>query len=258
MSAVSPMMPCVARVRRTNEIGRQLQHGVGVERGRESLGRQLHAVALDARETNLQMVPVRPHRLHLHRLSRRLRRGDDRLGGEVERDAEDVGVLDVEQIVFVELVRLAPQRAADHLFAEQLRAERADAEDVRDVVGVPSFGEHRDRHDAADRRAELVLLADRVHHLAQQLLVGDVLGGARVAGALDDVATEALDLVCRHRAELVVERLARFELLASRSAACSGARADCRRSSKLRNSASRPCSSCDVEPSSCLRSKPEM
>ena len=203
----------VARVGRTDEIRRQLQHRVGVERGRQPLVGQLDAITLDARETNLQMVPVRSNRLHLHGLPRRLRRRDDRLGGEVERHAEDVGVLGVEQAVFVQVVRLATERAADHLLAEKLRAEGADAEDVGDGVGVPAFGEHGDRHDAADAGAELVLLADRVHDLAQQLLVGDVLGGARVAGALDDLAAEALDLVRGHRAEVVVERIAGFELL---------------------------------------------
>ncbi len=35
-----------------------------------------------------------------------------------------------------------------------------------------------------------------------------------VAGALDDLAAEALDLVGRHAAEVVVQRLAGFELLA--------------------------------------------
>ncbi len=57
-------------------------------------------------------------------------------------------------------------------------------------------------------------LADGVHHLAQQVLVGDVVARARVAGALDDLAAEALDLVGGHGAEVVVQRLAGFELLA--------------------------------------------
>ena len=60
--------------------------------------------------------------------------------------------------------------------------------------------------------AEAVLLADGVHHLAQQVLVGDVLAGPHVAGALDDLAAEALDLVRGHVAEVLVERLAGFEL----------------------------------------------
>jgi hypothetical protein len=50
------------------------------------------------------------------------------------------------------------------------------------------------RDDAADAAAQLARLADGVHHLAQQFLVGDVVA-ARVARALDDLAAEAFDLV---------------------------------------------------------------
>ena len=70
----------------------------------------------------------------------------------------------------------AAQPAADHLFAQELRAEGADAEDVRHGVRVPAFGEHRHRHDAPHALAELAGLADRVHHLAQQVFVGQVVG----------------------------------------------------------------------------------
>ncbi len=78
----------------------------------------------------------------------------------------------------VQVVGLAAQRATDDLLAEELRAEGADAEDVGDGVGVPAFGQHRDRDDAADGAAELARLADGVHDLAEQLLVGDVVAGA--------------------------------------------------------------------------------
>ena len=64
------------------------------------------------------------------------------------------------------------------------------------------------------RLAEPALLADGVHDLAQQVLVGDVLGLLAVAGALDDLAAEPFDLVGRHAAEVVVEGFAGFELLA--------------------------------------------
>ena len=74
-------------------------------------------------------------RLHLDGFTRRLRRRNDRLGGEVERHAENVGIFDIEQslvrAVLIQLVRLPAQRAADDLLAEQLRSEGADAEDVR-------------------------------------------------------------------------------------------------------------------------------
>ena len=39
---------------------------------------------------------------------------------------------------------LAPQRATDYLFAQELSAEGADAEDMGDIVGVPALGQHRD------------------------------------------------------------------------------------------------------------------
>src|SRR6185437_14707291 len=100
---------------------------VVVELGREALFGQFHPIAFDARETNLQRVALGPDRLDLDRFARRLRRGDDRLGGEVERNAEHVGVLDVEKVFFVELIRLAAQSAADDLFAQKLRAESANA-----------------------------------------------------------------------------------------------------------------------------------
>ena len=204
----------VARDRWADEVGREFQDGVVVEVGGQPLLGQLHAVALDAREADFERIALGAHGLDLDRLARRLRRGDDRLGGEVERNAEHVGVFDVEQALLVQVVGLAAQRAADHLLAQELGAEGADAEHVGDGVGVPAFGEHRDRDDAADGAAELAGLADGVHDLAQQFLVGDVLAGTRVAGALDDLAAEALDLVGGHAAEVVVERVAGFELLA--------------------------------------------
>ena len=112
---------------------------------------QLHAIALDAGKADFEAIALGPHGLDLDRLARRLRRRDDRLGGEVERNAEDVGVLDVEQVLLVQVVGLAAQRAADDLLAQQLSAEGADAEDMGDGVRVPAFGEHRDGDDAADR-----------------------------------------------------------------------------------------------------------
>ena len=62
-----------------------------------------------------------------------------------------------------------------------------------DGVGVPALGQHRDRHDAADVLAELAGLADRVHHLAQQVLVGQVLGVA-AGEARAVLGLELLDL----------------------------------------------------------------
>ena len=136
---------------------------------------KFHAVAGDARKDRLPAP-----RASLTACTRvigfgGLGRRDHRLRREVERDAEDVGILDVEQAFVVELIGLAAQGAADHLLAEELRAEGADAQDVGDGVRVPALGQHRDRDDAADLLAEPALLADRVHDLAEQIGVGDLL-----------------------------------------------------------------------------------
>ena len=101
------------------------------------------------------------------------------------------------------------------------------------------------------------MLADGVHDLAQQFLIGDVVAGAGVAGALDDLAAEALDLVGGHGAEVVVERVAGFELLAVDQQRVGARERVAVVSSKLRKRARRPFSSV-VVPSSFFRWKPEM
>ena len=82
-----------------------------------------------------------------------------------------------------------------------------------DGIGIPALGEHRDGDDAADCAAKLARLADGVHDLAEQFLVGDVVARAGIACALHDFTAKAFDLVGSHAAEVVVERIARFELL---------------------------------------------
>ena len=77
--------------------GREFQDRVVVEVGRQPFLGQLDAVAFDAREADFEGVAIGADGLDLNRLARRLRRRNDRLGGEVEGNAEDVGVFDVEQ-----------------------------------------------------------------------------------------------------------------------------------------------------------------
>src|SRR5277367_2118560 len=67
-----------------------------------------------------------------------------------------------------------------------------------DSVGVPALSQHRDRDDVTDALAKLTRLANSVHNLAQQVLIGDLFARAAIA----DVA------------EFLVERFARFQLLA--------------------------------------------
>ena len=65
---------------------------------------------------------------------------------------------------------------------------------------------------------KLAVLADGVHDFAKQRHVVEFLAALQLVGqlaaALDDLAAEALDLVGCHVAEIVVQRLAGFELLA--------------------------------------------
>ena len=88
-----------------------------------------------------------------------------------------------------------------------------------DGVGVPALGEHRHRHDAADLLAELALLADGVHHLAQQVLVGELVDvGAGVAPAV--LVLERLDLVRGGLLEVALSAPRRTRAGRSRRGSC--------------------------------------
>ena len=71
----------------------------------------------------------------------------------------------------VQFVGHAPQPAADHLLAQQLAGEGAQAHDVGDVLRVPAFGQHGHRNHVLQVLAGLAALADGVHHLAQQFFL---------------------------------------------------------------------------------------
>ena len=79
------MMP-EFRVSRADEIGREFQDGIVVEVGGQPFLGQFDAIAFDAREADFQSIAIGGDRFDLNRFTRRLRRRDDRLGGEVERE----------------------------------------------------------------------------------------------------------------------------------------------------------------------------
>ena len=106
------------------------------------------------------------------------------------------------------------QAAADDLFAEQLGAEGAHAQDVGDGVGVPSLGEHGDRDDAAHRLAQAPLAADGVHDLAENVFVGQRLFPGGRPFALGFLVAELFDFGTGGGAEVRVERFAGVHLLA--------------------------------------------
>ena len=87
----------IARDRRADEVGAEFQDGVVVEVGGQPFLRQFDAIAFDAREADFKRVALGAHGFDLNRLTRRLRRGDDRLGREIEGNAEDVGIFDIEK-----------------------------------------------------------------------------------------------------------------------------------------------------------------
>jgi hypothetical protein len=130
---------------------------------------------------------------------------------QLEGDADDVRVFGRELAgLRVGEVVAAAQRPAGDLFAEQLRAEGAQAHDVGDGVGVPAFAEHGDGDHATDVRTEGVGFADGVDDFAQQVGVGEAvdaaLGVAQAVGAL-----EALDLGRENLLEAFVDLAGVFE-----------------------------------------------
>ena len=89
---------------RPYQAGAQRKNRFAVELGSEPLFRQLHAVALHAGEANLQRNALRAHGLDLNGLAWWLWRTNDGLGREVERDAKNVGIFDVEKALLIQIV----------------------------------------------------------------------------------------------------------------------------------------------------------
>src|SRR5437870_3501220 len=89
---------------------------------------------------------------------------------------------------------------------------------MRDGIGVPTLSEHGDGNDAPDRSAQLAMLPNGIHHLAEKRHVVEFLPSLKLIGelaaAFDNLAAEALYFVARHAAEVVIQRFAGFELLA--------------------------------------------
>jgi hypothetical protein len=84
---------------------------------------------------------------------------------------------------------------------------------MRDVVGIPSFGEHWDRYDATDIRTELARFSHGVHDLAQHLFILDVVNALLTSSALDSLTTKPFNLWSEQLAEARINRLSGFNLL---------------------------------------------
>ena len=125
--------------RGADKVRRQLQYGVAVERGGQPFLGQFDAVALHAGEADFQVIAFRANSFDLDGLAGRLWGRHHWFGGEVERYPQDVGVFDVEQALFIEVVGLAAQGSANHLLAQQLGAEGTHAQHMRDIAWRPSL-----------------------------------------------------------------------------------------------------------------------
>ena len=214
-STPSPMIGSLRVIDGQHDCRRQAQCGIVVELGLNALLGQLDAVALDSREAYLQRVALRRDCFaRVHGLARGLRPHGNRFSSEIEGNAEHVGVLDREQTVFVQVIGLPPQCASNHLLAQQLRAECPHAEYVRHRIRVPALGQHR-QTETTQRidSPNWPCLPTVVHDLAQQVLLGDVVGDGAIAVSGDLLAPETFNLVFGSRAEVAVERVARLELL---------------------------------------------
>ena len=208
----SPTMPSSKRLPGPDHVGRQNQFRVRREICLQLFFGQVYPVADDAREDHLQRRPLL-HRRNACQLLWWLDGCDLGLRRKVERDAHDVGVLDIEQSIVIQVIGVAAQTATDDLFAEELSAESSDPENMGHGICVPAFRQHGDGDDAANLLPESALLPNGVHHLAQEVGVGQFSYLAR-SGSLRDLALVLFNFERSRPAEIIVQRFAGFELLA--------------------------------------------
>ena len=84
---------------------------------------------------------------------------------------------------------------------------------MSDSACIPAFAEHRDGNDAPDLLAETALDTNGIDHFSKEVFIGELIRLPAVAGTLDSLTTENLDLVGRRGAKVPVERLAGIQLL---------------------------------------------
>ena len=128
------------RLAGTEVLGLERKPGIRGECGAAlpELDRALEPVSANTGKPDFEFIAVRADGLYALHFRGLDRPGGDAFGDEVEGHPEDVGVLWCEEAGRRILrVALAPQGAAHDLLAEQLRAEGAHAEDVRDVEPFP-------------------------------------------------------------------------------------------------------------------------
>src|SRR5262249_32541838 len=101
--------------------------------------------------------------------------------------------------------------APNDLLAEELGTKSTHAQHMGDRVGIPTLGEHGNRYDTTNRSTQLTVLAHSIHNFAKQRYVVQFLPSLAIlrqlAAALNNLASESLDLVGSHVAEVIVQTL---------------------------------------------------
>ncbi|OQB36386.1 MAG: hypothetical protein BWY09_01948 [Candidatus Hydrogenedentes bacterium ADurb.Bin179] len=93
---------------RSHKVGRQHQNGIVIKFGGETFCGKFHTVPLNPWEPNLQGITLRPDCPDVYGFARGDGGRDHRFGREIEGDAEHIGIFNVEEIDFVQVVGLTP------------------------------------------------------------------------------------------------------------------------------------------------------
>ena len=83
---------------------------------------------------------------------------------------------------------------------------------MSDGVRIPSFGEHGYGDNTANGAAKLAVLSNGVHYFTKQLLVSDAVCFPLIASALCNFATETVNLIRSHTAEICIESISCLKL----------------------------------------------
>ena len=154
-------------MRRAHDCGSQLKDRVFIEGCRESLFGQFHTIALYSWKLDFQSSTFWQDCLYLNGFTRGLRRRNHRLCCKVEGDTEHIGILDTEEVLFIEFIGLTAQCTTYHLLTKQLSTECAHTQYMGDGIGIPAFGQHGDRDHTADRFPKCSRLTNGIHHLSK-------------------------------------------------------------------------------------------
>src|SRR5665213_907781 len=100
------------------------------------------SISSNVRKCDFERIALRHRSNAMHFLRRNRFVCGARGGNKAEGNAIYFCILGIEEAMLIRVVIDTSQPATDNLLAQQLSAKRTYAEDVRDRVCIPSFGEH--------------------------------------------------------------------------------------------------------------------